>query len=91
MYGCKNKADSTLKLHARVFPLMMSKNASNKVKCILSEGFQTVLLTFKIKVRHLFLWLYGPYLTHLFVTHQYLNFKFTTYQTLDISYTLFFS
>ncbi|XP_006795805.1 cytosolic carboxypeptidase 2 isoform X2 [Neolamprologus brichardi] len=30
MYGCKNKADSTLKLHARVFPLMMSKNASNK-------------------------------------------------------------
>lgn len=54
MYGCKNKGDSTLKLHARVFPLMMSKNASNKVKCILSEGFQTLLLTFKIKVLHFF-------------------------------------
>lgn len=88
MYGCKNKGDSTLKLHERVFPLMMSKNASNKVKCILPEGFQTVLLIFKIKGLQL---LYGPYLTHLFVTHQYLNFKFTTYQTLDISYTLFFS
>lgn len=70
---------------------MMSKNASNKVKCILPEGFQTVLLTLKIKVLHFLLLLYGPYLTHLFVTHQYLNFKFTTYQTLDISYTLFFS
>ncbi|CAI5664746.1 unnamed protein product [Oreochromis niloticus] len=30
MYGCKNKGDTTLKLHERVFPLMMSKNASNK-------------------------------------------------------------
>lgn len=37
MYGCSNKVDASLKPHERVFPLMMSKNASNKVKCILSE------------------------------------------------------
>ncbi|KAM9376096.1 cytosolic carboxypeptidase 2 [Pholidichthys leucotaenia] len=30
MYGCSNKGDRTFKLHERVFPLMMSKNASNK-------------------------------------------------------------
>lgn len=32
MYGCNNRGDASLKLHERVFPLMMSKNASNKVK-----------------------------------------------------------
>lgn len=31
MYGCSNRGDASLKLHERVFPLMMSKNASNKV------------------------------------------------------------
>uniref|UniRef100_A0A3Q0SPP9 Cytosolic carboxypeptidase 2 n=1 Tax=Amphilophus citrinellus TaxID=61819 RepID=A0A3Q0SPP9_AMPCI len=30
MYGCSNKVDASLTLHERVFPLMMSKNASNK-------------------------------------------------------------
>ncbi|XP_041795393.1 cytosolic carboxypeptidase 2 [Chelmon rostratus] len=30
MYGCNNRSDTSLKLHERVFPLMMSKNASNK-------------------------------------------------------------
>ncbi|XP_047451247.1 cytosolic carboxypeptidase 2 isoform X2 [Mugil cephalus] len=30
MYGCNNRSDASLKLHERVFPLMMSKNASNK-------------------------------------------------------------
>nr|XP_019957671.1 PREDICTED: cytosolic carboxypeptidase 2 [Paralichthys olivaceus] len=30
MYGCNNRGDGSLKLHERVFPLMMSKNASNK-------------------------------------------------------------
>ncbi|KAM7414228.1 hypothetical protein PAMA_019176 [Pampus argenteus] len=30
MYGCNNRGNSSLKLHERVFPLMMSKNASNK-------------------------------------------------------------
>ncbi|XP_067358782.1 cytosolic carboxypeptidase 2 isoform X2 [Channa argus] len=30
MYGCNNRGDTSLKLHERVFPLMMSKNASNK-------------------------------------------------------------
>ncbi|XP_053175926.1 cytosolic carboxypeptidase 2 [Scomber japonicus] len=30
MYGCNNPGDASLKLHERVFPLMMSKNASNK-------------------------------------------------------------
>uniref|UniRef100_A0A3B4ZIQ9 Cytosolic carboxypeptidase 2 n=1 Tax=Stegastes partitus TaxID=144197 RepID=A0A3B4ZIQ9_9TELE len=30
MYGCNNRGDASLKLHERVFPLMMSKNASNK-------------------------------------------------------------
>ncbi|XP_069018057.1 cytosolic carboxypeptidase 2 isoform X1 [Embiotoca jacksoni] len=30
MYGCNNRGHASLKLHERVFPLMMSKNASNK-------------------------------------------------------------
>ncbi|KAK2842022.1 hypothetical protein Q5P01_012222 [Channa striata] len=30
MYGCNNRGDASLKLHERVFPLMMSKNVSNK-------------------------------------------------------------
>ncbi|XP_075993643.1 cytosolic carboxypeptidase 2 [Genypterus blacodes] len=30
MYGCNNKGEAALKLHERVFPLMMSKNASSK-------------------------------------------------------------
>ncbi|XP_041650862.1 cytosolic carboxypeptidase 2 [Cheilinus undulatus] len=30
MYGCSSPGDAALKLHERVFPLMMSKNASNK-------------------------------------------------------------
>ncbi|XP_032379525.1 cytosolic carboxypeptidase 2 [Etheostoma spectabile] len=30
MYGCNNQGDASLKLHERIFPLMMSKNASNK-------------------------------------------------------------
>ncbi|XP_026221153.1 cytosolic carboxypeptidase 2 [Anabas testudineus] len=30
MYGCNNRGDASLKLHERVFPLIMSKNASNK-------------------------------------------------------------
>ncbi|KAK9516970.1 hypothetical protein VZT92_024873 [Zoarces viviparus] len=30
MYGCNNRSDASLKLHERIFPLMMSKNASNK-------------------------------------------------------------
>ncbi|KAK5867701.1 hypothetical protein PBY51_012167 [Eleginops maclovinus] len=30
MYGCNNRGDTSLKLQERVFPLMMSKNASNK-------------------------------------------------------------
>ncbi|KAM4573445.1 cytosolic carboxypeptidase 2 [Odontesthes bonariensis] len=30
MYGCNNRSDASLKLQERVFPLMMSKNASNK-------------------------------------------------------------
>ncbi|XP_070764042.1 cytosolic carboxypeptidase 2 [Enoplosus armatus] len=30
MYGCNNRGDASLKLHERIFPLMMSKNASNK-------------------------------------------------------------
>ncbi|XP_045919245.1 cytosolic carboxypeptidase 2-like [Micropterus dolomieu] len=30
MYGCNNRGDASQKLHERVFPLMMSKNASNK-------------------------------------------------------------
>ncbi|XP_077938103.1 cytosolic carboxypeptidase 2 isoform X2 [Gasterosteus aculeatus] len=30
MYGCNNRGDASLKLQERVFPLMMSKNASNK-------------------------------------------------------------
>ncbi|XP_040894106.1 cytosolic carboxypeptidase 2 [Toxotes jaculatrix] len=30
MYGCNSRGDASLKLHERVFPLMMSKNASNK-------------------------------------------------------------
>jgi len=32
MYGCNNRSDASLKLQERVFPLMMSKNAGNKVK-----------------------------------------------------------
>lgn len=31
MYGCNNRGDASLKLHERIFPLMMSKNARNKV------------------------------------------------------------
>ncbi|KAM3609061.1 uncharacterized protein V6R79_009303 [Siganus canaliculatus] len=30
MYGCNNRKDASLKLHERIFPLMMSKNASDK-------------------------------------------------------------
>nr|XP_046250311.1 cytosolic carboxypeptidase 2 isoform X2 [Scatophagus argus] len=30
MYGCNSQSEASLKLHERVFPLMMSKNASNK-------------------------------------------------------------
>nr|XP_020469450.1 cytosolic carboxypeptidase 2 [Monopterus albus] len=30
MYGCNSRGDGSKKLHERVFPLMMSKNASNK-------------------------------------------------------------
>uniref|UniRef100_A0A3Q1FMY4 Cytosolic carboxypeptidase 2 n=1 Tax=Acanthochromis polyacanthus TaxID=80966 RepID=A0A3Q1FMY4_9TELE len=30
MYGCNNRGGASLRLHERVFPLMMSKNASNK-------------------------------------------------------------
>ncbi|KAE8296468.1 Cytosolic carboxypeptidase 2 [Larimichthys crocea] len=30
MYGCNNRGDASLKLHERIFPLMMSKNASTK-------------------------------------------------------------
>lgn len=31
MYGCTNSDDATQRLHERVFPLMMSKNANDKV------------------------------------------------------------
>lgn len=34
MYGCNTPGDAALKLRERVFPLMMSKNASNKVNCL---------------------------------------------------------
>lgn len=34
MYGCHSRGDNALKLHERVFPLMMSKNASNKVEIL---------------------------------------------------------
>ncbi|XP_051238389.1 cytosolic carboxypeptidase 2 [Dicentrarchus labrax] len=30
MYGCNKRGDGSLKLHERVFPLMLSKNASNE-------------------------------------------------------------
>ncbi|XP_055365727.1 cytosolic carboxypeptidase 2 isoform X2 [Betta splendens] len=30
MYGCNNRGDASLKLQERIFPLMMSKNTSNK-------------------------------------------------------------
>nr|XP_057931414.1 cytosolic carboxypeptidase 2 isoform X2 [Doryrhamphus excisus] len=32
MYGCNNQEDASSRLHERVFPLMMSKNASDKVQ-----------------------------------------------------------
>lgn len=34
MYGCNTPGDAALKLRERVFPLMMSKNASDKVNCL---------------------------------------------------------
>lgn len=34
MYGCSTRGDNSLKLQERVFPLMMSKNASNKVEFV---------------------------------------------------------
>lgn len=34
MYGCNSRGDNALKLQERVFPLMMSKNASNKVEIL---------------------------------------------------------
>lgn len=34
MYGCNRRGDNALKLQERVFPLMMSKNASNKVEIL---------------------------------------------------------
>ncbi|XP_054632653.1 cytosolic carboxypeptidase 2 [Dunckerocampus dactyliophorus] len=39
MYGCNNREDVSSRLHERVFPLMMSKNASNKF-CFKSCKFQ---------------------------------------------------
>lgn len=32
MYGCNNRGDASLKLRERLFPLMMSKNAGDKVR-----------------------------------------------------------
>lgn len=43
MYGCISRGDASLKLHERVFPLMMSKNASNKVKSLFEKLFQTYI------------------------------------------------
>lgn len=37
MYGCNNEDDASLTFHERVFPLMMSKNISNKVKLLLTS------------------------------------------------------
>lgn len=37
MYGCNNRGDASLKLQERVFPLMMSKNASNKVNTLIRK------------------------------------------------------
>lgn len=34
MYGCSTRGDNSPKLQERVFPLMMSKNASNKVELV---------------------------------------------------------
>lgn len=34
MYGCNSPGDNALKLQERVFPLMMSKNANNKVEIL---------------------------------------------------------
>lgn len=34
MYGCNSRGDDALKLQERVFPLMMSKNANNKVEVL---------------------------------------------------------
>lgn len=34
MYGCNTRGDASMKLHERVFPLMMSKNASSKVNSL---------------------------------------------------------
>lgn len=45
MYGCNNRGDTSLKLHERVFPLMLSKNASDKVKN--SIGLSRFFLTWK--------------------------------------------
>ncbi|XP_061891707.1 cytosolic carboxypeptidase 2 isoform X4 [Entelurus aequoreus] len=39
MYGCNNQEDASMRLHERVFPMMMSKNASNKF-CFKSCKFQ---------------------------------------------------
>ena len=36
MYGCKNRGDDSPKFYERVFPLMMSKNANNKVESLKS-------------------------------------------------------
>lgn len=46
MYGCNNRGDAALKLHERIFPLMMSKNASNKVKLLFLKNYfkRTVFL-----------------------------------------------
>ncbi|XP_035499423.2 cytosolic carboxypeptidase 2 [Scophthalmus maximus] len=41
MYGCNSRGDASLKLHERVFPLMMSKNASDKQYVEHSSSFTT--------------------------------------------------
>lgn len=41
MYGCNTPGDAALKLRERVFPLMMSKNASNKVNWLTHASKKT--------------------------------------------------
>lgn len=48
MYGCNSRGDNALKLQERVFPLMMSKNASNKVEILQLFIVRLLLILWKL-------------------------------------------
>lgn len=45
MYGCNDRDNASLQLHERVFPLMMSKNAKDKVRVCNVQSAKPIIRT----------------------------------------------